>query len=88
MATTVTKEQVVQAVQIAAAVGDLIKTVGSVPSGHLYALLMGKMDYQAYTSCISILVRAKLVRQDMHHVLTWIGETSEDSSQTHTPTQE
>ena len=48
-------------VQVIAAVADCIREVGAVPSGHLYAILMAKMDLDTYQAIIRTLVRAGLV---------------------------
>ncbi len=44
-----------------------------IPSGHLYAQLMGHMDLERYTSIINILKNVELVKEDGFHMLTWIG---------------
>lgn len=59
--------------QATRAVADAIKALGEVPSGHLYAHLMGKLDLAAYTRIIDILKSAKLVSEDGFHLLRWIG---------------
>lgn len=65
-----TQEQ--KAIAIVQVVADVIRELGSVPSGHLYANLMGHMTLDTYQSIISILTRAKLIRVE-HHVITWVG---------------
>lgn len=65
-------EQVTAAIRMAAAVGEAIKDLGSVPSGHLYARLMGHMDLTTYNKLIGILKQADLVKEE-NHLLTWIG---------------
>lgn len=56
------------------AVAEAIRDSGSrgIPSGHLYAVLMGVMDINLYQSIISILKRAGLVTEQSH-LLTWSG---------------
>ena len=74
MTTPVIPPQVVKAaVQRVLAIGDAIKELGSTPSGHLYAQLMGHMDLQAYQGIIDVLKGAGLVKEDGFHMLTWIG---------------
>ena len=43
--------------------------VGSAPSGHIYAALMGKMSLDEYHQIIGVLKDIKLVKES-HHVLT------------------
>lgn len=52
------------ALEIAKAIGDAIKELGSVPAGHLYARLMGKMTLQTFDSCIGLLVRSGVCKRD------------------------
>ena len=68
-----TQEQAKAAIEIVTAVADAIKELGSVPSGHLYARLMGHMSLTEYEQIIGFIVRSGLVRQDKSHLLTWIG---------------
>lgn len=58
---------------IGVAIGEAIREVGEVPSGHLYAMLMGKIGLSAYQSIIGSLVRAGLVKQRADHMLVWVG---------------
>jgi hypothetical protein len=69
---TATKEQVRAALDAVVAVADLIRALGSVPSGELYARLMGHMDLETYDKIIGILKRAGLVAESNHR-LTWVG---------------
>lgn len=64
------KRAVVQAI---AAVGEAIRELGSVPSGHLYANLSDMMSLNTYNGIIGALVAAKYVKLSGHE-LTWIGE--------------
>ena len=59
----VTKEQVVAGIQVVKALADAIKELGSVPSGHLYASVMGRLSLSQYEQCIGILTRAGIVRK-------------------------
>lgn len=60
------------ALQMAAAVGEAVRDLGSVPSGHLYARLMGTLSLEQYEVIVGALVKARLVERS-NHVLTWIG---------------
>ncbi len=63
---------IVSAVSICAAIGETIRELGSVPSGILYANLMGKMNLDQYQKVIALLKRTGLVTES-NHVLTWSG---------------
>ena len=60
------------AVEIIMAVAEAIRSLGSVPSGHLYARVMPFMNLDAYTRVIETLKRAGLVTEK-NHLLTWVG---------------
>ncbi len=55
------------------ALADAIKSLGSVPSGTLYAGLMGKLSLDQYNAMIGILTKSGLVHLSTSHVLTWKG---------------
>lgn len=59
--------------RVVVAIAQTIEELGTVPSGHLYARLMGHLDIDAYQSVIATLVRSGLVRQHANHLLEWIG---------------
>jgi hypothetical protein len=69
----VTAEQVTAGIRMAAAVGEAIRDLGSVPSGHLYARLMGHMSPETYNKVISLLVKVGAVKEE-NHLLTWVGK--------------
>ena len=56
-----------------AAVAETIRDLGSVPSGHLYAQLMGHMSFESYEAIIGWLVRSGVVRREPSHLLVWTG---------------
>ena len=70
MATT--NEQLGGAVAILVVMAEAIRAAGSMPSGHLYALVLGRMTLADYEVAIGILKRARLVEESAH-VLTWTG---------------
>jgi len=72
------------AVNVVLAVADCIRELGAVPSGHLYARLMGHMDIDAYQSVIGTLVRAGFVREHPSHLLEWIGPSGSVPQQNQT----
>lgn len=68
-----TKAQTEAAIQTIRAIADAIKELKEVPSGHLYAQLMGRMSLDQYNQIIGILVNAGVVKQDPSYLLHWIG---------------
>ena len=68
-----TTSEAIAAVRVAHAVAETIRELGQVPSGHLYARLMGVMDLHQYEQVIGLLVDARLVERDRSHLLRWIG---------------
>lgn len=62
-----------QAVRIAHAVAEAIRDLREVPSGHLYARVMGVMTLQQFEQVIHLLIDARLVERDSTHLLRWIG---------------
>jgi hypothetical protein len=51
---------------------EAIREAGSIPSGHLYAMVLGQLTMEQYTRVIGILEGAGLVRETAN-VLTWVG---------------
>jgi hypothetical protein len=71
---TVSKiEAALKAVQVAHAIAEVIRNLGEVPSGHLYARVMGVMDLSQYEQVIDLLIDARLVERDRSHLLRWAG---------------
>lgn len=62
----------VASLSIVQAVAEAIRELGSVPSGHLYAQLMGKLTLDQYTQIIDVLKGAGLVTES-GHLLTWVA---------------
>lgn len=58
--------------RVVMAVADVVKELGSVPSGHLYARLMDRMSLADYQAVVDLLKHAKLV-EERNHLLTWKG---------------
>ena len=57
---------------LAITTSEAIRTAGTIPSGTLYAMMLGQMSLAFYEGLIDQLVRSGLVRKDSH-LLTWIG---------------
>jgi hypothetical protein len=58
------------ALQTVVAVGDAIRSLKTVPSGVLYAHLMGHLTLDQYHAIIAALVDAGVVIEQ-NHLLTW-----------------
>lgn len=67
------------AIQLIRAVGDTIRDLGEVPSGHLYARLMDRINERTYNAIIDQLKRAKLVEQRGYRLI-WIGPPAPDKN--------
>jgi hypothetical protein len=67
---TTTKQTVEFAVDILILLGDTIKLAGRIPSGQLYAQVMGCVELASYQAMIDTLKRCELVREE-NHVLIW-----------------
>lgn len=68
-----TKEQINAGLKTVLAIAESIRELGSVPSGHLYAHLMGSLTLESYEKIIQILVNQDLVKKHPSHLLEWIG---------------
>jgi hypothetical protein len=71
--TTMTTEQAQKLIEFMGAIASLIKEVKTIPSGHLYAQLMGKMSLDQYQNMIATLQKAGLVSLK-NDLLTYTGE--------------
>ena len=68
-----TTEQAQKLIEFMGAIASLIKEVKTIPSGHLYAQLMGKMTLDQYNDMIATLQNAGLVSLK-NDLLTYTGE--------------
>lgn len=55
------------------AVADAIRELDQVPSGELYARVMGTLGLDEYEWAVCQLIRAGLVTRDRSHMLRWIA---------------
>lgn len=58
--------------QIVFTLAEAIKDIQSIPNGHLYVMVMGKMSFELYTSVIGQLKARNLIVEKFN-LLTWIG---------------
>ena len=66
---TATKEEVT--FQMVLAIAEAIRSLGAVPSGHLYARVMDKLSLDQYNQIIGILKKHRLI-SETHYKLKWI----------------
>lgn len=69
-----TTNQAVAGFQVLQAVAEAIREAKQVPSGTLYAVLMGKLDLATYERIIQTLKNTGLVTES-GHMLTWNEHT-------------
>lgn len=70
--TNTTAAQTKAAFQMVAAVAEAIREARRIPSGTLYAVLMGKTDLAGYEKMIGILKGAGLIEEKSNELI-WIG---------------
>lgn len=72
----ITKQDIAGALAISVAIAGAIREAGSIPVGHLYVSVMGKMSLESFTSCIDLLVQIGAIEHTQGHVLVWKGPKS------------
>ena len=70
---TTTSNTLHSATKIISAVGSAIRELGEIPSGHLYASLIGTMTFDQYNRVIGILKKAGLITEK-NHLLKWVAK--------------
>jgi hypothetical protein len=65
------RDQLESAFQALKALAEIIRHAGEVPSGELYARLMGKVTLDDYTRLVETLKRTGLVTETPGHLLRW-----------------
>lgn len=73
MTNKVTKQEIRSAIRITQALGHTIRELGSIPSGQLYAQVMGRLTLPEYNAAIGVLVHADVITRGADNVLTWKG---------------
>ena len=58
--------------QMVLAIAEAIRSLGAVPSGHLYARVMDKLSLDQYNQIIGILKKQGLI-SETHYELKWIA---------------
>jgi hypothetical protein len=64
--------KIAAAIGIIQALAEAIRELKEVPSGELYAHVMGVMDVHQYERSIGVLKGAGLV-EEQNHLLRWVG---------------
>jgi hypothetical protein len=72
MTATQKNKEVEATIGVIKAVADVIRELGEIPSGHLYARLMGSLNIDQYNTIIGVLKKCQLVKEE-RYLLTWIG---------------
>lgn len=67
------QQQINTAIEAVASIGRIIRDAKRIPSGHLYAQLIGVLSLDKYESIIAILVKGRLIKVESHE-LVWIAE--------------
>ena len=75
MTTEPTAKQKEYGIKLIMAVTEAIREAKRIPSGHLYAMLMGKMNIDTYNQLVTIIKRTGLVKEE-YHELIWVGPTN------------
>ena len=68
------EQKIKAAVEIMKAVASAVKELGSIPSGHLYAQLMGKMSLETYQDMIATMERLNVISVK-NHLITYTANT-------------
>lgn len=65
-------EETNRALKLLTVVAETVREAGRVPSGTVYAALVGRVTIEGYQSMLRTLKNAGLV-EEKHHELFWIG---------------
>jgi ArsR family metal-binding transcriptional regulator len=68
-----TSEQIQTAITAVSEIGKVIREVKRIPSGHLYAQLMGVLSLEKYEMIISLLKKTGLITEQ-NNELIWIAD--------------
>lgn len=75
--TTPTATQLRAGLNVLIAVSEAIREAGEIPSGTLYAMLVGKVDlnqpYECYQAILRTLTGAGFIEVMPSHLIRWIG---------------
>jgi hypothetical protein len=68
-------EQVAAVIEVLHAIAEVVKAAGpqGIPSGHLYAMLLGHLSLRQYELCIDKLISSNVIKQT-NFVLTFVED--------------
>jgi hypothetical protein len=75
-----TKAQLNAALSVTFAVAEAVREAGEIPSGTLYAMLIGKVDYDGYQALLRTLTGAGLIEVLASHMIVWCGPKIENEN--------
>jgi hypothetical protein len=67
------KDQIANALLLCKELGYAIHQAGEIPSGTLYAAIMGRIDLQTFNACLSTLEKTGLIKVEGSHLIRWTG---------------
>jgi len=67
------KDQLQNAMEVCKALASAIHAAKEIPSGHLYAAVMGHMTLETYQACIRTLEKTGLIKEESSHLIRWTG---------------
>ena len=70
---TTTPTQLRAGLALTLAVSEAIREAHEIPSGTLYAMLTGQVDYEGYQKLLRILTGAGLIEVMPSHLIRWTG---------------
>ena len=70
---TPTVRQLNAALAITIATAEAVREARQIPSGTLYAMLMGKVDFEGYQGLLRTLSGAGLIQVMPSHMVVWTG---------------
>ena len=72
MSAQITATQITSGIMVIKALAEAIREAKQIPSGHLYAAVMGQMDLPRFLQIVDILKRGGLV-EEKYNLLIWKG---------------
>jgi len=67
------KAELAAGLEVVAAMAETVRELKEVPSGTLYAHVMGQLSLESYEKVIGLLKRAGVVEETPAHLLRWVG---------------
>lgn len=72
-------KEIMAYVELAKCLAKTIRELGEVPSGHLYAMVMGQMNLEQYNRIIQVLKDTKCI-EERNYLLKWVGQPKDESA--------